>query len=122
MSGAHYTGKYGGGQAPAKRAMVERFTIQCTTCRARLSVNDPSVIGAILACPKGSSMVQVVPPVGWSRDEEAAAPPASASSSTGAPKATSRPAVKPAAKSAPASSVANSSVIKASAKPQPARP
>jgi hypothetical protein len=46
---------------------VELFTIHCTTCRTRLKVNDESVIGDILACPKCGSMVQVVPPVGWSR-------------------------------------------------------
>jgi hypothetical protein len=44
---------------------VELFTIQCTTCRARLVVHDEAVIGDILACPKCSSMVHVVPPVGW---------------------------------------------------------
>jgi hypothetical protein len=47
---------------------VELFAIQCTTCQARLKVNDESVIGQILACPKCGSMVQVVPPVGWKRD------------------------------------------------------
>jgi hypothetical protein len=46
---------------------VELFTIQCTTCKARLVVKDESVIGDILACPKCNSMVQVVPPVGWKR-------------------------------------------------------
>jgi hypothetical protein len=46
---------------------VELFTIQCTTCRARLKVKDESAIGDILACPKCGSMVQVVPPVGWKR-------------------------------------------------------
>lgn len=44
---------------------VELFTIQCTTCKARLVVKDESVIGDILSCPKCHSMVQVVPPVGW---------------------------------------------------------
>jgi hypothetical protein len=46
---------------------VELFTIQCTTCKARLVVKDESVIGEILACPKCNSMVQVVPPLGWKR-------------------------------------------------------
>lgn len=46
---------------------MELFTIQCTTCKARLIVKDESVIGDILACPKCQSMVQVVPPVGWKR-------------------------------------------------------
>jgi hypothetical protein len=44
---------------------VELFTIQCTTCKARLIVKDESVIGDILSCPKCNSMVQVVPPIGW---------------------------------------------------------
>ena len=51
---------------------MELFIIQCTTCRARLKVNDESVIGDILACPKCGSMVQVVPPVGWQRMGESA--------------------------------------------------
>jgi hypothetical protein len=46
---------------------VELFTIQCTTCRARLKVTNESAIGDILACPKCGSMVQVVPPVDWKR-------------------------------------------------------
>jgi hypothetical protein len=52
---------------------VELFTIQCTTCRARLKVNDESVIGDILACPKCNSMVQIIPPIGWQRSSGAAA-------------------------------------------------
>jgi hypothetical protein len=52
---------------------VDLFSIQCTTCRARLKVKDESVIGDILACPKCGSMVQVVPPVGWSRSTVIAA-------------------------------------------------
>src|SRR5262249_5247527 len=51
---------------------VELFTIQCTTCRARLKVKDESVIGDILACPKCGSMVQVVPPVDWKSAGETA--------------------------------------------------
>ena len=46
---------------------MELFSIQCTTCRVRLKVNNESVIGDILACPKCGSMVLVVPPVGWER-------------------------------------------------------
>ncbi|MBI3837197.1 MAG: hypothetical protein HY288_04590 [Planctomycetia bacterium] len=46
---------------------MELFIIHCTTCKARLKVKDESVIGDILACPKCSSMVHVVPPVGWKR-------------------------------------------------------
>lgn len=41
------------------------FSITCTTCQARLKVRDPSAIGAILSCPKCESMVQVIPPPGW---------------------------------------------------------
>lgn len=49
------------------RGTVEKalFSITCTTCRARLAVRNESAIGAILECPKCTSMVQVVPPVGW---------------------------------------------------------
>ena len=54
---------------------VELFTIQCTTCRARLVVHDEAVIGDILACPKCSSMVHVVPPVGWNSGMVDVAPP-----------------------------------------------
>jgi len=55
---------------------VELFTIECTTCRARLKVNDDSVLGEILACPKCGSMVQVVPPLGWSKSVTATVAPA----------------------------------------------
>jgi hypothetical protein len=41
------------------------FSILCTTCRARLAVRSPDVIGAILECPKCHSMVLVDPPEGW---------------------------------------------------------
>lgn len=53
--------------------VVELFAIHCTTCRARLKVNEESAIGQILACPKCGSMVQVVPPVDWQRASAAAA-------------------------------------------------
>jgi hypothetical protein len=53
---------------------VELFTIQCTTCRARLVVRDEAVIGDILACPKCSSMVHVVPPPGWNSTTVEVAP------------------------------------------------
>jgi hypothetical protein len=46
---------------------VELFIIHCTTCKARLKVQHESAIGDILACPKCSSMVHVVPPIGWKR-------------------------------------------------------
>jgi hypothetical protein len=63
------------GQFAKLETAVELFVIQCTTCRARLKVNDESVIGDILACPKCGSMVQVVPPMEWKRaaDDTAAA-------------------------------------------------
>jgi len=41
---------------------VNLFVIHCTTCQARLKVNDESAIGGIYACPKCGSMVQVLPP------------------------------------------------------------
>lgn len=44
---------------------MDLFSIQCTTCKARLVVRDESVIGDILGCPKCGSMVQVVPPPDW---------------------------------------------------------
>jgi len=50
---------------------VELFKISCTTCAARLVVRDEEVIGQILACPKCDSMVQVVPPPGWSAGQGA---------------------------------------------------
>jgi hypothetical protein len=48
---------------------VALFTINCTTCNARLSVRDQGVIGEILACPKCQSMVLVEPPPGWNGGE-----------------------------------------------------
>ncbi|MDR1962790.1 MAG: hypothetical protein LBQ50_03325, partial [Planctomycetaceae bacterium] len=38
------------------------FTIQCTTCNAKLSVRNEELIGQILACPKCGGMVLVQPP------------------------------------------------------------
>lgn len=38
------------------------FAIQCTTCGARLGVNDESLVGQILACPKCGGMVLVEKP------------------------------------------------------------
>jgi hypothetical protein len=55
---------------------LQPFVIQCTTCKARLKVSDPSLVGDILACPKCDSMVQVVPPAGWSAASVAVAAPA----------------------------------------------
>ena len=48
------------------------FTITCTTCRARLVVRSPSVIGVLLDCPKCGSFVQVTPPEGWKPDPDSA--------------------------------------------------
>ncbi|HVW39374.1 MAG TPA: hypothetical protein VHB99_18785, partial [Pirellulales bacterium] len=56
------------------------FSIHCTTCRARLKVRDTAAIGQILACPKCGSMVQVLPPEGWTPGDEAAESSASQSS------------------------------------------
>ncbi|MCA9246468.1 MAG: hypothetical protein KDA42_05110 [Planctomycetales bacterium] len=44
---------------------MELFSIDCTTCQAKLIVRDLSAIGQILACPKCASMVQIVPPANW---------------------------------------------------------
>ncbi len=44
---------------------MEPFVIQCTTCRARLKVSDPALVGDIVGCPKCESFVQVTPPAGW---------------------------------------------------------
>lgn len=41
---------------------MEPFSIQCTTCQARLRVRDESAIGQILSCPKCGSMVLVEAP------------------------------------------------------------
>lgn len=42
---------------------MEPFSLECTTCQARLKVRDESAIGQILTCPKCSSMVLVERPV-----------------------------------------------------------
>jgi hypothetical protein len=44
---------------------VEAFRVTCETCRSRLKIRSPEVIGQIHACPKCGSMVQIVPPAGW---------------------------------------------------------
>lgn len=41
---------------------MELFKIICVTCKARLSVRNPAIIGQIVACPKCDSMVQVEAP------------------------------------------------------------
>jgi hypothetical protein len=45
---------------------LEPFHVHCETCGARLKVRSEEVIGQIHACPKCDSMVQIVPPAGWS--------------------------------------------------------
>jgi hypothetical protein len=42
------------------------FSTYCTTCHARIAVLQTEAIGKILDCPKCGSMVQIVPPEGWS--------------------------------------------------------
>lgn len=44
---------------------MELFKIRCTTCQAKLRVQDPAAVGEIVACPKCSSMVLIDPPVDW---------------------------------------------------------
>jgi hypothetical protein len=56
------------------------FTITCTTCQARLIVRSEAAIGAILECPRCTSMVKVVPQ----------APPSNAGSAPLAPPPLSR--------------------------------
>jgi hypothetical protein len=56
----------------ARRA-VEPFRITCETCRSRLKIRTPDVIGEIHACPKCGSMVQVIPPAGWNLGEASSA-------------------------------------------------
>ena len=51
------------------------FSITCTTCQAKLAVRSEAAIGAILECPKCQSMVQVVPPEGWTPAAPSAAMP-----------------------------------------------
>lgn len=41
------------------------FSVDCTTCNARLAVRDESAIGAILACPKCGGFVEIQPPEGY---------------------------------------------------------
>jgi hypothetical protein len=57
------------------------FSITCTTCRARLVVRAEAAVGAILECPKCSSMVHVMPPSGWTPPSWEAAAPAAAGTS-----------------------------------------
>ena len=43
---------------------MEPFKIICVTCQAKLSVNNASLIGQVLACPRCESMVEITPPTG----------------------------------------------------------
>lgn len=104
---------------------MELFTIQCTTCQARLKVKDESAIGDIVACPKCGSMVQIVPPVGWQRkegsDSTAVAPRPSAVDTTPV-SAKSAPTSKSAPKSASLSASSSSSKILPPSKTPPPTP
>jgi DNA-directed RNA polymerase subunit RPC12/RpoP len=60
---------------------VEALLIQCTTCKARLRVTDPTLIGQIQECPKCGSMVLITPPPhGMIAGAQAPATPARAES------------------------------------------
>lgn len=54
---------------------MKPFTIQCTTCQAKLKVRDESAVGQILACPKCGSMVLVEAPAPISGSAHHLAPP-----------------------------------------------
>ena len=43
----------------------ELFSVECTTCKARLKVRSVAAIGQILGCPKCHSMVLVAAPPDW---------------------------------------------------------
>jgi hypothetical protein len=43
----------------------ELFSVECTTCKARLKVRSAAAIGQILGCPKCRSMVLVAAPADW---------------------------------------------------------
>ena len=51
------------------------FVIQCTTCRTRLKVHDPRLVGDIVECPKCGSFVELTPPAGWQSAVVAPTPP-----------------------------------------------
>ena len=58
-------------------AIVELFSITCTTCQQRLNVRDESAIGEIQICPKCGSMVLVEAPPDWQGTPAAEPSPAS---------------------------------------------
>lgn len=63
----------------------ELFSVECTTCKARLKVRSAAAIGQILGCPKCHSMVLVAAPADWHPAGEAppvATDAASAASAT----------------------------------------
>lgn len=61
-----------GSQATAAPPL-ELFSVECTTCQARLKVRSSDAIGQILGCPKCHSMVLIAPPADWR--PEGTAPP-----------------------------------------------
>ena len=38
---------------------MQPFSIQCVTCKSKLTVSKPALLGQILVCPKCNSMVQI---------------------------------------------------------------
>lgn len=60
---------------------AELFSVECTTCKARLKVRSSAAIGQILACPKCNSMVMIAPPADW----QAGAPPVAAATAAPSP-------------------------------------
>ena len=53
---------------------MEPFKITCVSCRAVLTVRKESMIGQIIACPRCSMMVQVLPPAGYDSAANSPAP------------------------------------------------
>jgi outer membrane biosynthesis protein TonB len=49
----------------------ELFSVECTTCKARLKVRSMAAVGQILSCPKCQSMVMIAPPADWHPEGEA---------------------------------------------------
>ncbi len=98
---------------------MELFTIQCTTCRARLKVKDEAIIGTILNCPKCSSMVHVVPPVSWKGGES---PSVGAESAVAETPASAETALPSAPEAAPTALSKKSSMVASDAVPAAAEP
>lgn len=69
---------------------MELFVIQCTTCRARLKVHDPAVVGQIIECPKCRSFVAVTAPPDWQSPANSTLP-AAISPATTSPAASTSP-------------------------------